>query len=61
MPARLPRDLFDALQALRLDEALRSALGPAFCEEFLKLKTLEWEAYSQHISEWELQKYAEAF
>ncbi len=46
MPARLPCDLFDALQALRQDEALRSALGHAFCEEFLKLKTLEWEAYS---------------
>jgi glutamine synthetase len=61
MPARLPRDLFDALQALRQDETLRSALGPAFCEEFLKLKTLEWEAYNQHISEWELQKYADAF
>ncbi len=58
MPARLPRDLGSAVQALTADSYLTRALGASFCNEFTKLKTSEWEAYSLQVSDWELQRYA---
>jgi glutamine synthetase len=61
MPERLPRDLGAAIAALRTDAALRAAVGEAFCQQFIDLKTQEWEAYSQQVSDWELQHYADAF
>lgn len=60
MPARLPRDLLDALRALRADHELQTLLGTAFCKEFLDIKTAEWDAYSRHVSDWELEHYADA-
>jgi glutamine synthetase len=60
LPARLPRDLLAALDALARDAALREAVGPAFCAQFLALKHGEWAAWSQQVSEWELQRYADA-
>jgi glutamine synthetase len=61
MPARLPRDLFEALAALDADAALRDAVGAAFCEQFLSLKRAEWDAYAQQVSGWELERYADGF
>jgi glutamine synthetase len=61
MPGRLPRDLFDALLALEKDSALRDALGDSFCEQFLRLKREEWDQYQQHVSAWELARYADGF
>lgn len=61
MPERLPKNLGDALAALERDEALRLALGEAFCAQLLALKRAEWDAYSLHVSDWELQRYADAF
>ncbi len=61
MPARLPRDLGVAIRALAADHLLIDVLGEAFCNEFIKLKTREWDEYSQQVSDWELQRYADAF
>ena len=61
MPARLPHDLGAAIEALTLDSGLRSAVGEAFCQQFIGLKTQEWDAYNQQVSDWELQHYADAF
>jgi glutamine synthetase len=61
MPARLPRDLQAALQALAADRSLVSAVGQAFCAEFIRIKQREWDDYSQAISPWELRRYADAF
>ncbi len=60
LPERLPRDLFAALQALEQDAPLRAAVGDAFCAEFLALKHAEWASYSQQVSDWELERYANA-
>lgn len=60
MPARLPRDLCSALDALRQDAPLREAVGTAFCDQFLAIKQAEWDAWSQHVSGWELERYADA-
>lgn len=59
MPPRLPRDLHDALAALRADAILRDDLGEAFCAQFLALKHAEWDAYAQQVSDWELARYAD--
>ncbi len=61
MPARLPRDLGCAIEALASDRALVSALGDAFCDEFIQLKRREWDEYSQQVSAWEMGRYADAF
>jgi len=61
MPARLPRDLGLALDALAADDRLVLALGKAFCEQFLALKRHEWAGYSQSVSAWEFDRYANAF
>jgi glutamine synthetase len=61
MPARLPTNLDAAVTALEADTALHLAVGEDFCAEFIKLKRLEWDTYSQQISEWELRSYADAF
>lgn len=60
LPPRLPRDLHDALAALRADAILCDDVGPAFCEQFLQLKRMEWDAYAQQVSDWELERYADA-
>jgi glutamine synthetase len=59
--ALLPQSLGEALDALEADELLRTALGDTLSGEFLKLKREEVEAWRHHVSDWELQRYAEAF
>ncbi|MGI9132618.1 MAG: type III glutamate--ammonia ligase [Rhodoferax sp.] len=61
MPAQLPRSLDEALGALEQSAVLQSALGAAFCAEFIRLKRQEWDAFHLHVSAWELQHYADAF
>lgn len=61
LPERLPRDLYAALQGLRADHVLRNQIGEAFCDEFLAIKSLEWDAYCRQVSAWELEQYASAY
>ncbi len=61
MPPRLPRSLLDSLHALEQDSHLREMVGGAFCQQFLALKRMEWDAFAQHVSPWELERYADAF
>lgn len=58
MPPRLPRDLCAALDALQADVRLRTAVGGAFCDQFLRLKRDEWDAWSAAVTDWELARYA---
>ncbi len=60
MPERLPADLGAALRALALDTVLTQVVGEDFCQQFIALKTLEWQDYGQSVSAWELQHYADA-
>ncbi|MCX8520422.1 MAG: type III glutamate--ammonia ligase, partial [Rhodoferax sp.] len=61
MPPRLPRSLLEAVNALETDRSLRALVGEAFCQQFIQLKQAEWDAYSLHVGDWELQRYADAF
>lgn len=57
----LPQSLKEACDALESDELFSSTLGTQIVEEFVKLKRMEWVEYSRHVSDWELQRYAEFF
>jgi glutamine synthetase len=50
---RLPGNLLDALRALNDAPILRAKLGAAFVAAFVKLKTMEWDAYCAALSDWE--------
>ena len=54
----LPQDLNDALRALRADEVVCAALGETLTAQFIQLKNAEWTEYRQHVSDWEMQRYA---
>lgn len=58
MPPHLPRDLRAALDALEADTRLRADVGDAFCEQFLRLKRAEWDAWASAVTDWELARYA---
>jgi glutamine synthetase len=53
----LPGNLGDALNEFSKDNYLQDALGRAFCNKFLQLKTKEWKEFSFTVHEWERKKY----
>ena len=55
---KLPGSLGEALEELKKDEVIKSALEPV-TSKFIKLKSEEWEEYSNRVHEWERQKYLE--
>ena len=59
--ALLPQDLGAALDALAADSVVCDALGPVLSEQFQQLKRAEFSAFAQHVSDWELCRYASAF
>ena len=57
----LPQSLGEALDALAADELVCNALGQTLTSQFLRLKRAEIAEYQHHVSDWELQRYAQAF
>jgi len=57
----LPQNLNEAIRAFEEDKVLRDALGNGLSEEFINLKSMEWVEYQRHVSEWEIERYAEFF
>lgn len=58
---RLPETLNDALDALEQDDVLKEALGTSLINTFLSIKRSEWQAYHQHVSQWEVDQYLEFY
>ena len=56
----LPQSLWEAIQELRQDEVIKGALG-VIADEFIELKTKEWETYDQQITAWEVNEYLTFF
>jgi glutamine synthetase len=52
----LPQSLQEAIQELRTNSVVQQGLGP-IADEFIELKTLEWETYSAQVTQWELEQY----
>jgi len=53
----LPGSLGEALKELERDELLRAALGEHIYQRFIEAKTIEWNEYRIHVSDWELMRY----
>lgn len=56
----LPQSLWEAVQELRDDKIIRQALGP-IADEFIELKTKEWETYDGQVTQWEVDEYLTCF
>ena len=56
----LPQSLAEALDALRKDELVQSALGD-IANDFIQLKDAEWREYHRQVSQWELDRYLTMF
>ena len=50
---KLPLYLIDAIRMFAKDKVLCSALGDEFSNAYIKLKTADWNQYSQHLTQWE--------
>ena len=50
---KLPLYLIDAIRLFAKDKVLRAALGEEFSDAYIKLKTNDWNKYSQHLTQWE--------
>ena len=50
---KLPLYLIDAIRSFAKDKVLRAAMGDEFCDAYIKLKTNDWDQYSQHLTQWE--------
>jgi glutamine synthetase len=50
---RLPLNLLDALRALEDSTVLRASFGEDFAAAYLKLRMEDWNAYTQHLTQWE--------
>lgn len=53
----IPSSLGDALVELSKDDVIQAALGPHVFERFVEAKTLEWQEYQGHVTQWELDRY----
>jgi glutamine synthetase len=51
---KLPLNLLDAIRAFEKDQSLREALGTDFSSSYIKLKQREWNSFSTHFTQWEL-------
>jgi glutamine synthetase len=54
---QLPRTLAEALDALERDTVLRDGLGEEALCEFVAVKRMEWVAYMDAVSRWEIDTY----
>ncbi|MDW3094583.1 MAG: type III glutamate--ammonia ligase [Gammaproteobacteria bacterium] len=52
---RLPTNLLDAIRLLQKNKVLKEEMGAELIESYAKLKMVEWEQYTSHLSEWERQ------
>jgi glutamine synthetase len=57
----LPKNLEEALAALREDECLRTGLGEEFVAYYIRLKEAEFARYQAEVTEWEHREYFELF
>jgi len=53
----LPGSLGEALEELKRDEVVRSALGEHIFHWYMRAKRREWEEYCTQVTDWEIQRY----
>ena len=58
---RLPRSLGEAIEIFDGDPLAKDVLGPVMHKSYSLYKHAEWERYSVHITEWEVEEYLRFF
>ncbi|KQC14794.1 MAG: type I glutamate--ammonia ligase [Methanothrix sp.] len=53
----LPSNLREALDRLEEDKVVRDALGEHVYANFIRLGSLEWKMYNNHVHPWEVERY----
>jgi glutamine synthetase len=53
----LPGSLYEALEELKKSDVAKAALGDHIFGEFIKAKTMEWDAYRTDVTPWEHDRY----
>jgi glutamine synthetase len=53
----LPSSLGEAVTALVSDDVIVDALGTELVERLAEAKRLEWQQFSAHVTDWELDRY----
>jgi glutamine synthetase len=56
----LPQSLAEALDELKQDSVVRAGLG-VIADEFIELKSREWETYDRQVTPWEVNQYLTFF
>ncbi len=57
----LPGTLGDAIAELEADTVISEALGDHVLSHYVEAKRLEWDEYRTQVTQWELDRYLEAF
>ena len=57
----LPGTLQEAVDYLKADETVKSALGGHIFDNFVEAKRFEWAAYRSQVTQWELDQYLKLF
>ena len=52
---KLPLNLLDAIRLTEKSKFVREAMGGELIDAYIKLKNVEWNQYSRHLTEWERQ------
>jgi len=58
---QLPKNLLQAIEALKKDKLSDEVLGPVMKKSYLSYKNDEWERYHQAVSDWEVKEYLRLF
>jgi glutamine synthetase len=57
----MPGSLGEAIEELERDEVIAEALGNHVFSHFIEAKRKEWDEYRMQVTEWELDRYLEAY
>ncbi len=53
----LPANLEEAIREFEKDSLICTAMGEHTTQKMIEAKSLEWDEYRKHVSEWEIKKY----
>lgn len=57
----LPRNLYEAVEALKKDKLVKDVLGEHITQHFIQMKEAEWKEYQSDVCPWEIKKYIAQF
>lgn len=57
----LPANLEEAIQEFEKDDCIKEAMGTHITQKLVEAKTIEWNDYRRHVSEWEIKRYLERY